>query len=101
MSTLSVGEIIERFTNEIEETEKRVMHSGSGTAPFGHVMDFPDPEGLIFQEDWSTAYRGVWTSWTRHVIVTYVEGDVSVEYFPDPKNYADAIYSAAKFYEEH
>lgn len=48
-----------------------------------------------------TPYRAVWIHEGAHQILSYCEGDVTIETHDNPSDFAAAIERARKFYETH
>lgn len=60
------------------------------------------PPRFHFREDWADGpYRHVWTSETERAIITFCEGDVSIERFETGEQYRAGLEKCADFYAAH
>lgn len=65
-------------------------------------MDRHMPEGFRLSEAWSEPYRAVWLREQDDggQIVTYCEGDITVQVLPNSNSYTQALRSAGDYYRE-
>lgn len=64
--------------------------------------NFFGPAGFEEVEDWCDhPYRMVWKSGELRAVVTYCEGDLGYEVYPDDKTYQASLAAAEVFYSEH
>lgn len=66
------------------------------------AWDFPRLAGFREVEEWQDGhYRRVWVSEEEWTIVSYCEGDITVQLFERKVTYDLALHYAADFYSQH
>ncbi len=72
-----------------------------GNAPISNVHDLPEVHGFAWREAWADrSYRGVWTSAEYLAIITFCEGDITIERNDSQADYDKAIARCGDFYDE-
>ena len=95
---IGVGELLSLYCPEHEHHDTYLLRRGSMREPVT-AAEFPEVRGLIFCEQWATRHRAVYCSAPRRVIVTWIEGDLTVEEHHTLASYEAAMERARKFYE--
>lgn len=76
---------------------RRVFRGGA--APSAHQVARYLPSTYTERPEWRDGYyRAVWTSETERAIVTYCEGDVTIEVMATPEAYTAQLAAAGAFY---
>lgn len=100
---MTIKGLIRRFTNERREGPGGdPIYSGSGSADSIDEIAAQLPAGFETMTAWGDGdYRAAWTHDTERAIVTYCEGDTTIQTFTTRSQYDQASMNAAAFYDEY
>lgn len=87
-----------RFITETSTTRERTMHTGNAFW-LANAYELPEVEGFSEKELWADGpYRRVWICYEQRAILTFCEGDITVEEYATEGGYAEAVAKADEFY---
>ena len=96
-SGVSLAAFRERYGwTRADDITDREVYRGFSTLESGYALTAP--AGFRVVESWSDGYRVVWASSSERAILTYCEGDLSLEMCADYATFRASMLAAGRFY---